>query len=187
MSLTLSTMAALGTFATPFSLTDVVSGRTVSLKEAAGPKGLLAMFISRHCPYVQHVKEELGRIGKDYEGRGIGIVAIASNDAAAYPEDAPDKLKELALESRWRFPVCYDESQDVARAYAAACTPDFFLFDRRLRLAYRGQLDSSRPGSGVPVTGKDLRAALDAVVAGHAVAPEQKPSAGCNIKWRSRP
>jgi peroxiredoxin len=184
MTLTPSMMLELGTPAPDFSLPDVVTGRMVALstfKEAA----LLVMFICRHCPYVKHVQREIARLGVDYDGRA-GIVAISSNDAAEYPEDAPESLKEMAIELGLRFPFCYDERQDVAKAYGAACTPDFFLFDRARRLVYRGQLDDSRPGSGKPVTGADLRAALDAVLAGRPVGRDQKPSVGCNIKWRRR-
>jgi len=143
------------------------------------------MFICRHCPYVKHVQTELAKLGNDYANQSLGIVAISSNDAGAYPDDSPANLKLMAKELAFRFPYCYDESQDVARAYAAACTPDFFLFDEERKLAYRGQLDSSRPGNLAPVTGKDLRTAIDAVLADRPVDPEQKPSLGCNIKWRS--
>ncbi len=184
MALTPSTMLALGTKAPDFSLPDVVSGRTISLSTFAGKKATLLMFICRHCPYVQHVKKELARIGKDYAEKEIGIVAISSNDAANYPDDAPEKLKEMAGELGFTFPFCYDESQAVAKAYSAACTPDFFLFNREQTLVYRGQLDPSRPGNFKPVTGRDLRAAIDAVLAGQPVNPNQKPSLGCNIKWK---
>ena len=184
MSKTLSTMLELGTAAPDFSLPDVVSGRVVSLATFQTDPALLVMFICRHCPFVKHVQRELARLAVEYRGRGAGIVAISSNDAADYADDGPDSLKEMALELGFSFPVCYDESQDVAKAYAAACTPDFFLFDRARRLAYRGQLDDSRPGNGKPVTGADLRAALDAVLAGRPVGRDQKPSMGCNIKWK---
>jgi peroxiredoxin len=177
-------MLELGTMAPDFNLPDVVSGRTVSLATFKADTALLVMFICRHCPYVKHVQHELARLGVDYEPRPVGIVAISANDAADYPEDAPDSLREMAVELGFRFPFCYDERQDVARAYAAACTPDLFLFDRARRLVYRGQLDDSRPGSGTPVTGADLRAALDAVLAGRPVARDQRPSVGCNIKWK---
>lgn len=186
MSLTPSTMLELGTEAPPFALTDVVSGRAILLDTFKADTALLVMFICRHCPFVKHVQHELARLGRDYAGSGAGIVAISANDAAAYPDDAPDSLKEMASEQGFVFPLCYDESQDVARAYAAACTPDFFLFDRTRRLVYRGQLDDSRPGNGKPVTGADLRAAVDAVLAGREVAGEQRPSLGCNIKWKKR-
>lgn len=184
MALTESTMLKLGTPAPDFSLPDVVSGETVSLSQFAGKKALLVMFICRHCPYVVHVQEELARLGADYADRDLGIVAISSNDADNYPEDAPESLKKQAKKLGFRFPYCHDESQAVARGYTAACTPDFFLFDDKRALAYRGQLDDSRPGNGKPVTGRDLRAAIDAVLAGQPVSAEQRPSAGCNIKWK---
>ena len=184
MALTESTMLELGTQAPEFSLPDVVSGEMISLKNFSNKKGLLVLFICQHCPYVQHVKEELGRLGKDYANKDVGIVAISSNDARAYPDDAPDQLKAMAQAEGFTFPFLYDESQKVARAYTAACTPDFFLFDDNRRLVYRGQLDDSRPGNGKPVTGRDLRAAIEAVLADKPVGPNQKPSAGCNIKWK---
>jgi len=145
---------------------------------------MLAMFICRHCPFVKHVENELAKIGRDYAGRGVGIVAISANDVTSHPEDSPTKLAYQAQELKLNFPYLFDESQDVARAYDARCTPDFFLYDGQGRLVYRGQLDDSRPGSEIPVTGSDVRAALDAVIAGRAVSPEQRPSIGCNIKWR---
>jgi peroxiredoxin len=184
MSRTESTMAPLGTAAAGFQLPDVVSGATVSLGSFAGKQALLVMFISRHCPYVQHVKHELARLGKDYAGQPLGIVAISSNYVEQYPDDAPERLKEMAAELGLNYPICYDQTQDVARAYHAACTPDFFLFDAHRRLVYRGQLDGARPRNDVPVTGGDLRAAIDAVLGGRPVSPEQRPSLGCNIKWR---
>ena len=184
MALTPSTMLALGTRAPDFDLPDVVSGRRVALRTFAGKRALLVMFICRHCPYVQHVKTELSRLGRDYAEKDIGIVAISANDAAGYPDDAPDKLKAMAEELGFLFPLCYDESQETAKAYTAACTPDFFLFDAGRALVYRGQLDEARPGNNKPLTGKDLRAALDAVLAGTPVSPDQRPSIGCNIKWK---
>ncbi len=184
MAETPSTMLPLGTAAPDFHLTDVVSGKTASLESFAGKSGILVMFLSRHCPYVQHVKDELARIGKEYGPRGIGLIAISANDVANYPDDAPARLKEMARQSGFTFPFCYDESQETAKAYAAACTPDFFLFDSKLKLVYRGQLDGSRPGNAIPVTGRDLRAALDAVLGNRPVSSEQKPSLGCNIKWK---
>jgi peroxiredoxin len=180
---TASTMPALGMQAPDFKLPDVTTGRTVSRDAVKGDQGLLVMFICRHCPYVKHVQDELARLGKDYHGK-IGIVAISSNDAAGYPDDAPPALEEQAREVGFTFPYLYDESQEVARAYGAACTPDFFLYDGRLRLAYRGQLDDARRGNDKPVTGRDLRAALDAVIAGRPAPADQKPSIGCNIKWK---
>lgn len=185
MAATQSTMLLeLGAPAPDFRLPDVVTGRTISLDSFAGKKALVVMFICRHCPYVVHVKEELARLGRDYAGQSVGIVAISANDAEAYPADAPESLKEMALELGFNFPFCYDESQETAKAYAAACTPDFYVFDENRRLVYRGQLDDSRPGNGIPVTGRDLRAAIDAVLEGRPVPSRQKPSLGCNIKWK---
>lgn len=184
MAETTSRMVELGTIALEFSLPDVVSGQAVSLNTFAGRKALLIMFICPHCPFVKHVQEELARVGRDYAERNVGIVAISSNDAESYPEDSPPKLKEMAERLGFRFPFCYDESQEVAKAYDAACTPDFFLFDASRKLVYRGQLDSSRPGNGIPVTGADLRLALDAVLSDLAVDSNQRPSIGCNIKWK---
>jgi peroxiredoxin len=179
-------MLPLGTAAPDFQLPDVVSGRTVTLADFRDKQGLLVMFICRHCPFVKHVESELARIGRDYAQKSLGIVAISSNAAEAYPEDSPDSLREMACELGFNFPYCFDETQDVARAYDAACTPDFFLFDTHRRLVYRGELDDSRPGNNVPVTGKDLRSAMDAMLEGRAVSEQQKPSIGCNIKWRNR-
>jgi peroxiredoxin len=177
-------MLPLGTTAPEIELPDVVSGREVSLSEFAGKNGLLVMFICRHCPFVKHVQQELSRIGLDYSQEPLGVVAISSNDATAYPDDAPESLRQMAAELGFTFPFCYDETQAVAKAYDAACTPDFFLFDKNWKLAYRGQLDDSRPGNNVPVTGRDLRAAIDAVLQNRPVSGDQKPSIGCNIKWR---
>ena len=185
MALTASTMMlALGTAAPDFRLPDVVSGQTISLQTFAGKQALLVMFICRHCPYVVHVKEELARLGKDYARKEIGIVAISANDAAGYPDDAPQKLREMAQALGFTFPFCHDESQQTAKAYTAACTPDFFLFNAGRALVYRGQLDESRPGNGKPLTGRDLRDAMDAVLAGAPVGQDQQPSMGCNIKWK---
>lgn len=184
MVLTASTMLPLSTKAPDFQLADVVSGETISLSTNAGKKALLVMFICRHCPFVKHIKDELAQLGKDYVNRDVGIVAISSNDASNYPDDAPEQLKAMATDLGLPFPVCYDESQETAKAYTAACTPDFFVFDAEQRLVYRGQLDDSRPSNGKPVTGEDLRAALDAVLADQPVNSEQKPSIGCNIKWK---
>ncbi len=185
MARTASTMLPLGTKAPDFQLPDVVSGETISLASFAGKQGLLVMFICRHCPFVKHVQAELAQIGKDYADTDIGIVAISTNDADHYPDDAPDKLREMAEQLGFSFPFCYDESQETAKAYTAACTPDFFLFDANWQLVYRGQLDDSRPGNDQPVTGKDLRAALDDVLSHSPVNVDQKPSIGCNIKWKS--
>ncbi len=184
MALTESTMLELGTQAPDFSLPEVASGNTISLSTFAGKDALLVMFICQHCPYVQHVKEELARLGKDYAARSLGMVAISSNDAASYPDDAPAQLAAMAKALGFVFPLCYDESQAVAKAYTAACTPDFFLFDKERTLVYRGQLDDSRPGNGTPVTGHDLRAAIDAVLSGKPGSANQRASMGCNIKWK---
>ena len=185
MALTESTMLALGTPAPDFELPDVVSGKRISMTQVADTQqALLVMFLCRHCPYVQHVKTGIAQLAKDYANRSLGIVAISANDAANYPDDAPDRLKAMAEEEGFNFPFCYDESQAVAKAYTAACTPDFFLFDQQRRLVYRGQLDDSRPGNGKPVTGRDLRAAIDAVLTGQPVSAAQRPSVGCNIKWK---
>jgi peroxiredoxin len=184
MALTASTMLPLGTLAPDFQLPDVVSGNTISLSTFAGKQALLVMFICQHCPFVKHIKAELARLGKDYINQNLGIVAISANDVNNYPDDAPEKLKAMAAELDLLFPVCYDASQETAKAYTAACTPDFFLFDAGQKLVYRGQLDDSRPSNGKPVTGADLRAAIDAVLADRPVSTEQKPSVGCNIKWK---
>jgi len=184
MAATASTMLALGTKVPDFRLKDVVTGREISVLSFQDKKALLVMFICQHCPYVKHVKEELARLGTDYVPQGVGIVAISSNDAVNYPDDSPEGLKAMALELKLNYPICYDESQSVAKAYHAACTPEFYLFDADRKLAYRGQLDDSRPKNGLPVTGKDLRAALDALLAGKPIASDQKPSIGCNIKWK---
>jgi peroxiredoxin len=181
---TASTMLELGTEAPDFALPDVASGGTVRLEDFAGKKGLLVIFLCRHCPFVKHVQHELARLGRDYGGRQVGIVAITSNDAQAYPDDAPESVADMARQVGFTFPVLYDETQEVAKAYRAACTPDFFVFDAHRRLVYRGQLDDSRPGNERPVTGRDLRAALDAVLAGRQVATDQTASIGCNIKWK---
>ncbi len=179
-----STMLELGTTAPDFSLTDTRTGATVSRGEARGEKGLLVMFLCNHCPFVKHVQQELAKLGREYQQKGLGIVAISSNDVEKYPDDGPEKMREEAERAGYTFPYLFDETQEVAKAYRAACTPDFFLFDADLRLAYRGQLDDSRPKNDVPVTGKDLRAAIDAVLAGRPVPEKQWPSIGCNIKWK---
>ena len=184
MAATPSTMLELGTPAPSFSLPDVVSHRAVSLNDFAGRKALLVMFICHHCPFVKHIKDELGRIGRDYAGRDLGIVAISSNDPAVSSDDSPEGLARMVDDWGLNFPVLYDESQNVAKSYEAACTPDFFLFDSARRLVYRGQLDDSRPSNGKPVTGAELRAAIEATLAGREVSPHQVPSLGCNIKWR---
>lgn len=182
---TLSTMLPLGTSAPDFQLPDVVSSQTVSLETFSDSEALLVMFICRHCPFVKHVQQELAKIGRDYRDRPLGIVAISANDAEKYPDDAPESLKEMVQELGFNFPLCYDESQETSKTYTAACTPDFFLFDNDRKLAYRGQLDDSRPSTDTPVTGKDLRQAIETLLAGKTVDTEQKPSLGCNIKWKS--
>lgn len=184
MALTPSAMLPLGTPAPDFSLPDVVGGRTVSRADFDDRAALLVMFICRHCPFVRHVQQQLAALGRDYGARGVGIVAISANDATAAPDDAPPRLAEMAREQGFAFPLLHDETQQVARAYGATCTPDFFVFDAQRRLAYRGQLDDSRPGNGRPVSGEHLRAALDAVLAGRPAPAEQQPSIGCSIKWR---
>lgn len=185
MALTESTMLELGTAAPDFALTDVVSGKTVRRDDFKGNKALLVMFICTHCPYVKHIEKTLGKLGADYAGKSLGIVAISSNDVTTHPADSPEGLKQQAQTYGFLFPYLYDETQAVARAYKAACTPDFFLFDSDLKLVYRGQYDSSRPGNGLPVTGEDLRAAIDTVLAGKPVPADQRPSIGCNIKWKA--
>ena len=177
-----STMLALGTSLPPFSLPNAVDGSTTSNQHFAG-KPVLVMFICNHCPYVIHVREELGRLGRDYLPKGVAIVAINANSAVSHPQDGPENMKQLALDEGWQFPFLFDATQKIARAFHAACTPEFYLFDATHSLVYRGQLDSSRPGSNNPVTGRDLRAALDALLRGEPVSTEQSASVGCSIKW----
>ncbi len=184
MARTESTVLALGTQAPEFALENVLTEEIVNMKSVAGAKGLLVMFICRHCPFVRHIENGLVQLGLDYAGKGVGIVAISSNDATNHPADAPKSLAAQASQLGFSFPYLYDETQEAARAYGAVCTPDFFLFDGDLKLAYRGQFDDSRPGNGVPVTGEDLRRAMDALLAGKTVDPIQKPSRGCTIKWK---
>jgi hypothetical protein len=196
MSRTESAMVQLGTIAPDFRLTNVCTNKPMTLDDVRGTSprsGLLIMFVCVHCPYVKHVEDELARIGKEYYGESgdgpIAIAAIQSNDVDQYPEDGPEHMREQATRLGWRFPYLFDSTQEVAHSYEAACTPDFFLFDAEMRLAYRGQLDSSRPrrkdfGNDEPVTGKDLRAAIDALIAGQQPNPDQRSSIGCNIKWR---
>lgn len=184
MALTESTMLQLGTTAPDFALPDVVTGKTVRRDDFRGQKGLLVMFICTHCPYVKHIEKGLAELGGEYAGK-LGIVAISSNDAENYPDDNPEGLEAQAQRLRFKFPYLYDESQQVARAYDAACTPDIYLFDKEFKLVYRGQFDGSRPGNGVPITGQDLRAALDAVLRGEKPGADQKASIGCNIKWKA--
>src|SRR5262245_14754710 len=183
MARTYSTMAPLGMKLPSFALTDVISGRQVQVADFADAQALLVAFLCNHCPYVRHVRGGLAEFAKEYEQRGLQVVGVSSNDVKAYPQDAPDGMREEAREAGYRFPYLFDEDQSVAKAFSAACTPDFFLFDRDRKLAYRGQFDASRPSDGVPVTGEDLRKATDAVLAGRAPASEQTPSIGCNIKW----
>ena len=185
MARTESKMLALGTPAPAFSLPDVVSGKLTSLDTFAGKDVLLVMFICRHCPYVQHIQNGIAALGRDYRDKSVGVVAISSNDAEAYPDDAPDSLREMANKLGFTFPYCFDESQEVARSFNAASTPEFYVFDRQRRLVYRGQFDDSRRNSPTPVTGRDVRNALDAVLAGKPVSPDQIPSIGCNIKWKA--
>ena len=183
MARTPSTMLELGTKAPDFRLPDT-DGRSVALSDFAERKALLVMFICNHCPFVKHVQAELARLGRDCAERRVAVVAISSNDAEQYPEDGPAAMKQEKERAGYVFPYLFDETQEVAKSYRAACTPDLYLFDSELRLVYRGQLDDSRPGNGVPVTGKDLRAAIDAVLAGRPVDERQKASLGCNIKWK---
>jgi peroxiredoxin len=175
----------LGYTAPDFNLPDTVSGRNISLDDVRGEHGTVVMFICNHCPFVKHVNAQLAALAIDYLPKGIGFVAISSNDVNNYPDDHPDLMKVLAEEEGFPFPYLYDETQDIARAYSAACTPDFSIFNSDLRCIYRGQLDDSRPGSDIPVTGKDIRSVLDAMLAGEPVTGVQYPSLGCNIKWKS--
>ncbi len=180
---TASTMSPLGSSAPDFSLLNV-DGRVVSLRDFADAPALLVMFICNHCPYVKHVAPVLAQVCREYQAQGVAVVAVSSNDSVAYPEDSPEQMAQEARDRGYTFPYLFDETQEVARAYGAACTPDFFLYDRNRKLAYRGQLDSSRPRSDIPVTGEDLTAAVRAVLAGQPAAPDQRPSLGCNIKWK---
>jgi peroxiredoxin len=184
MALTESNMFPLGNKAPSFTLPDVVSGKTVTLDELKSDFATVIMFICNHCPYVKHVQHELVRLANDYIPKGVSFIAINSNDAEQYPDDSPKRMKEVAKELGYPFPYLFDETQEVARAYQAACTPDFYIFDRELRCVYRGQLDDSRPGNGIPVTGESIRSALDSLLAGEPVSVKQKPSIGCNIKWK---
>ena len=174
----------LGSPAPDFHLKDVVSGKIISRDDFTGKKALAVLFICRHCPYVQHVKEGLAKLGKDYAGKEVAIVAVSANDPASIPMDGPESLKEMAQQEGFTFPLLFDETQEVAKAYTAVCTPDCFVFDPGRKLVYRGQFDDSRPGKQEPVTGRDVRAAIDAVLAGKPVSPDQKPSVGCSIKWK---
>lgn len=184
MARTHSTMLELGTLAPSFRLPDPVSGGEVSLDDFPDAKGYVVAFICNHCPFVQLIRHEFARFGRDYTQKGLAVIAINSNDAAGYPEDSPEKMKDESRRFGYAFPYLFDETQQVARAYRAACTPDFYLFDADRRLVYRGQFDDSRPGGDAPVTGKDLSAAADTLLSGGVVDPNQRPSIGCNIKWR---
>ena len=185
MARTPSNMLPLGTLAPDFTLPDTVSGKTASLAELKSDRATVIMFICNHCPFVKHVDEQLVAIANDYQSRGVSFIAISSNDVENYPQDGPELMKEEAEKLGYPFPYLYDESQEVAKAYDAACTPDFYVFDGDLKCVYRGQLDDSRPGNGKPVTGSDLRAALDEILEGKAVSAPQIPSLGCNIKWKA--
>ncbi len=181
MSVT-STMLPLGTLAPAFNLPDVTTGQLVSLDTFSQNELLLVIFLCQHCPYVKHIQLELGKLGQHYKAKNVGIAAISSNDVANYPQDSPEHMKKMAEE--FNFPVLYDETQEVAKAYQAACTPEFYLFDQNRQLVYRGQLDDSRPKNSLPITGKDLRNALDAALAHQPIVGDQKPGVGCNIKWK---
>lgn len=185
MARTESNMLALGTRAPDFELPDTVSGRTLSLSELQSETATVIMFICNHCPFVIHIKDELARLGREYQPKGIAFIAISANDVANFPQDGPDQMTQFAADNGFSFPYLYDASQSVASAYQAACTPDFYIFDSQLSCVYRGQLDDSRPGNETPVTGKDIRSALDAILAGKPVDENQKTSLGCNIKWKA--
>lgn len=184
MTLTPSNMMPLGTVAPDFLLTDTCTNTEISLEDAKGNSGTLVMFICNHCPYVKHIQAALGHLGEDFKDTDINIIAISSNDAKNYPEDSPENMKIFAQKNNFSFPYLYDKSQEVAKAYGAACTPDFFLFDEGLRCVYRGQFDNSRPGNGVAVSGRDLREAMDALLNKQPINSDQKASIGCNIKWK---
>lgn len=184
MAKTASTMLPLGTQAPQFSLLDVISGEKVSLNNLNKSKATVVMFICNHCPYVKHVSKELTRLANDYMPEGVNFFAINSNDVESYPDDSPENMKKIAVQEGYPFPYLFDETQEVAKAYQAACTPDFYVFDSNLVLAYRGQLDDSRPGNHIEVTGSSIRQALDCLLANQSLSFEQKPSLGCNIKWK---
>lgn len=185
MSRTPSNMLPLGTLAPDFKLLDTVSGQMLSLHELKTHKATVIMFICNHCPFVKHVDEGIVALAKDYQAKGVSFIAISSNDVENYPQDSPELMKVEAEKVGYTFPYLFDETQEVAKAYHAACTPDFYLFDAELKCVYRGQLDDSRPGNGLPVTGKDLRSALDCVLNNEKIDFEQRPSLGCNIKWKA--
>ncbi|WP_048331206.1 thioredoxin family protein [Bizionia psychrotolerans] len=184
MSQTPSNMLPLGTIAIDFSLKDTISDEIVTLQNARGLQATVIMFICNHCPFVKHVNSELVKIAKEYASKGVNLIAISSNDVENYPQDAPDKMKQNALDEGYIFPYLYDQTQEIAEAYQAACTPDFYVFDTDLKLTYRGQLDDSRPGNNIPVTGTDLRYALNCILENKENTKEQRPSIGCNIKWK---
>ena len=184
MALTPSNMMPLGTTAPDFCLPDTVSGEEVCLSDVRGKAATVVMFICNHCPFVKHIQDALVRLGQEYPAQGVSLVAVSSNDAVQYPEDSPESMKALAESLGYTFPYLYDETQQVARLYDAACTPDFYIFDQALGCVYRGQLDGSRPGNDIPVSGADLRRALDALLAGRDIDPDQTSSVGCNIKWK---
>lgn len=184
MALTPSNMMPLGTIAPDFELPDTVSGERKKLQQLRGDKGTVVMFICNHCPFVKHIDKALVQLGQDYQGSEISIIAISANDVSSFPEDSPEKMAQKAHDLGYSFPYLYDESQTVAKAYQAACTPDLYLFDAALACVYRGQFDDSRPGNDIPVTGSDLRAAIDNLLAGTSVSDDQKPSIGCNVKWK---
>jgi peroxiredoxin len=184
MSLTPSNMIPLGSPAPAFTLTDAVSGLPVTLSTIKGAQATVIMFICNHCPYVKHIAPQLTRLANDYVGKGVSFIAISSNDIVAEPDDSPENMKKTAAALKYPFPYLFDETQHVAKAYDAACTPDFFVFDKNMLLAYRGQLDDSRPSNNIPLSGADIRQALDALIAGKKVSPRQRPSIGCNIKWK---
>ena len=190
MALTPSKMIPLDTFAPDFYLPDAITGRSFALSDVAGTIGTVIMFICNHCPFVKHIQSELVKLANDYgtlnnDGtKEVGFVAISSNDIVGYPDDSPEQMRSVALNLKYPFPFLYDETQEIAKSYGAVCTPDFFVFDNSLRLAYRGQLDDSRPDNQIPLSGKDIRSVLDHLIAGTPVPPDQKPSIGCNIKWK---
>ena len=184
MARTLSKMLPLNTVAPDFSLYETITGKTLSLNELKGKKATVIMFICNHCPFVIHVNEQLSQLAKDYTPKGVGFIAISSNDVEYYPQDGPKLMRSSAIKNKYSFPYLYDESQEVAKAYDAACTPDFYIFDSNLKLKYRGQLDDSRPENGIPLTGKDLRHAIDCILNNKVNTAAQKPSIGCNIKWK---
>ena len=184
MARTPSNMLPLGTIAPNFNLPDTISDKTVGLQKIKGKKGTLIMFICNHCPFVKHVNSKITELAATYQSQGIAFIAISSNDIVNYPQDSPELMKQTALQEKYNFPYLFDETQEVARAYEAACTPDFYLFDSDLKLVYRGQLDDSRPGNDIPLTGLDLSNAMESLVNNKPINPVQKPSIGCNIKWK---